>query len=121
MLLVGYDVPIVQVMYLDKELREHSLLQAIARVNRPYDKVKTHGLIVDYYGITKNLRKALAMFYEEDIKGVLTPMDKLLSDLNLRHRDVMAFFDDIDRKAPEFKVNETIIQKFEPIQFEGWI
>ena len=114
MLLVGYDVPIVQVMYLDKELREHSLLQAIARVNRPYDKVKTHGLIVDYYGITKNLRKALAMFYEEDIKGVLTPIDKLLNDLNLRHREAMAFFDDIDRKAPELKVNETIIQKFEP-------
>ena len=40
MLLVGYDVPIVQVMYLDKGLREHTLLQAIARVNRIYDKAK---------------------------------------------------------------------------------
>ena len=96
-------------------MREHSLLQAIARVNRPYDKVKTHGLIVDYYGITKNLRKALAMFYEEDIKGALTPIDKLLNDLKLRHREAMAFFDDIDRNAPELKVNETIIQKFEPV------
>jgi type I restriction enzyme R subunit len=48
MLLVGYDVPIVQVMYLDKPLKEHTLLQAIARVNRIYDKQKDYGLIVDY-------------------------------------------------------------------------
>src|SRR5687768_6256159 len=46
MLLVGYDVPIVQVMYLDKGLREHTLLQAIARVNRLYDPAKTYGSIV---------------------------------------------------------------------------
>ena len=71
MLLVGYDVPIVQVMYLDKGLREHTLLQAIARVNRIYDKAKTYGLIVDYSGITKDLQKALAIFEEEDIKGAL--------------------------------------------------
>ncbi len=115
MLLVGYDVPIVQVMYLDKELKEHSLLQAIARVNRPYDKGKDHGLIVDYYGITKNLRKALAIFSEEDIKGALTPIDKLLEDLKVRHQEAMSFFDDIDRKGPELKVNEAIIRKFEPV------
>ena len=45
MLLVGYDVPIVQVMYLDNGLREHNLLQAIARVNRPYDETKDFGVI----------------------------------------------------------------------------
>jgi type I restriction enzyme, R subunit len=56
MLLVGYDVPIVQVMYLDKSLKEHTLLQAIARVNRLYDMAKTYGLIVDYCGITKDLQ-----------------------------------------------------------------
>src|SRR5215207_2090966 len=67
MLLVGYDVPIVQVMYLDKGLREHTLLQAIARVNRLYDPGKTYGLIVDYCGITKDLQKALAIFEEDDI------------------------------------------------------
>jgi type I restriction enzyme, R subunit len=54
MLLVGYDVPVVQVLYLDKGLREHTLLQAIARVNRPYDQAKTYGLIVDYCVLTKN-------------------------------------------------------------------
>ena len=91
MLLVGYDVPIVQAMYLDKGFREHTLLQAIARVNRPYDKAKTYGLIVDYSGITKELQKALAMFDEEDIKGALEPAEKELQDLKLRHQEAMHF------------------------------
>mgnify|MGYP003340143844 FL=1 len=47
MLLVGYDAPILQVLYLDKSLKEHALLQAMARVNRLYDAAKTYGLIVD--------------------------------------------------------------------------
>jgi type I restriction enzyme R subunit len=56
-------------MYLDNGLREHNLLQAITRVNRPYDEGKDYGLIVDYCGITKELQKALAIFEENDIKG----------------------------------------------------
>ena len=110
MLLVGYDVPIVQVMYLDKGLREHTLLQAIARVNRPYDKAKTYGLIVDYCGITKELQNALAIFEEEDIKGALEPAEKELEDLRLRHLEVMSFFKDIDKND-----DEAIIEKFEPV------
>ena len=58
-------------MYLDHPLKEHTLLQAIARVNRPYTAAKTYGLIVDYCGITKELQKALAIFDEQDIKDVL--------------------------------------------------
>jgi len=61
MLLTGFDAPIAQVMYLDKPLKEHSLLQAIARVNRPY-KDKNHGLVVDYYGVSDDLKEALSMF-----------------------------------------------------------
>jgi type I restriction enzyme R subunit len=64
MLLVGYDVTIVQVMYLDKRLREHTLLQAIARVNRLYEPVKTYGLIVDYYGITKECKSNLTIYLD---------------------------------------------------------
>jgi type I restriction enzyme, R subunit len=109
MLLVGYDVPIVQVMYLDKGLREHTLLQAIARVNRPYDKAKTYGLIVDYSGITRELQIALAIFEEEDIKGALEPAEKELEDLRLRHLEVMSFFKDIDKND-----DGAIIEKFEP-------
>ncbi|EAY26247.1 type I restriction endonuclease subunit R [Microscilla marina] len=65
-LLTGFDAPIEQVMYLDKNLREHELLQAIARVNRTR-KGKTHGLVVDYFGVTKNLKEALAIYADDDI------------------------------------------------------
>ena len=110
MLLVGYDVPIVQVMYLDKGLREHTLLQAIARVNRLYDPGKTYGLIVDYCGITKDLQKALAIFEEDDIKGALEPAEKELEELRNRHREAMQFFSDLDKND-----NDAIIEKFEPV------
>ena len=50
-LLTGFDAPILQAMYLDKPLRDHTLLQAICRTNRPFGEVKTHGLIVDYLGV----------------------------------------------------------------------
>jgi type I restriction enzyme R subunit len=111
MLLVGYDVPIVQVMYLDKSLKEHTLLQAIARVNRIYDKAKTHGLIVDYNGITKDLQKALAIFEREDIQGALEPAEKEIEELKVRHKEAMSFFDDIVDKED----NSAIIEKFEPV------
>ncbi|MEX2313007.1 MAG: type I restriction enzyme endonuclease domain-containing protein, partial [Nitrosopumilaceae archaeon] len=109
MLLVGYDVPICQVMYLDQGLREHNLLQAIARVNRPYDEPKTQGLIVDYSGITKELGLALEMFEEQDIEGALEPLDALLVELKNRHANAMAFFTGIDKNS-----TDQIIEKFEP-------
>jgi type I restriction enzyme, R subunit len=111
MLLVGYDVPIVQVMYLDKGLKEHTLLQAIARVNRIYDPGKTYGLIVDYNGITKDLQKALAIFEKDDIKGALEPAEKELEELKIRHQEAMSFFSDIENKNDD----EAIIAKFEPV------
>src|SRR5215211_3150743 len=111
MLLVGYDAPIVQVIYLDKGLREHTLLQAIARVNRPFNAGKTHGLIVDYSGITKELQKALAIFDEPDIQDVLIPFEKEVKELKLRHAEAMSFFSDIKNKND----NTEIIEKFEPI------
>ncbi len=74
-LLTGYDAPILYVMYLDKPLKDHTLLQAIARVNRPYIG-KTCGLIVDYIGIFENLQRALA-FYSRDIEAGLIDFEKL--------------------------------------------
>ena len=111
MLLVGYDVPVVQVMYLDKGLREHTLLQAIARVNRLYDPGKTYGLIVDYCGITKDLQKALAIFEEDDIKGALEPAEKELEELRIRHKEAIQLFSDIADKNDD----DAIIEKFEPV------
>lgn len=70
MLLTGFDAPIEQVMYLDKPLREHTLLQAIARVNRKAPG-KKHGIIVDYIGLTKHLREALDIYVGEDVEEFL--------------------------------------------------
>jgi type I restriction enzyme R subunit len=59
MLLTGFDAPIEQVMYIDKKLREHTLLQAIARTNRVTKKGKHRGYIVDYIGLANHLTDAL--------------------------------------------------------------
>ncbi|MDX8047289.1 type I restriction endonuclease subunit R [Gracilibacillus sp. S3-1-1] len=99
-LLTGFDAPIEQVMYLDKPLKEHNLLQAIARTNRTYDK-KTHGLIVDYYGVSRFLEEALGIFHEEDIKGAMHHVDEEIPRLQARHRRVMQFFDYINKSDLE--------------------
>jgi type I restriction enzyme R subunit len=66
-LLTGFDAPVEQVMYLDKPLRDHSLLQAIARTNRPLPSMKKRtGLVVDYFGVFTNLEKALN--FDESIR-----------------------------------------------------
>jgi type I restriction enzyme R subunit len=79
-LLTGYDAPILYCMYLDKPMRDHVLLQAIARVNRPYEdeegRRKTNGLIVDFVGIFDNLERALA-FDSRDVEGVVEGLDVL--------------------------------------------
>ncbi len=95
MLLTGFDAPIAQVMYLDKPLKEHNLLQAIARVNRPYED-KNHGLIVDYYGVSTELREALAMFSEEDVERAMVPITDKQAELEAAHNKTTAFFDDLD-------------------------
>lgn len=64
-MITGFDAPIEQVMYLDKGMREHDLFQAITRVNRT-KKGKSFGLIVDYYGVTKHLAEALAIYTDKD-------------------------------------------------------
>lgn len=91
-LLTGFDAPIEQVMYLDKPLKEHNLLQAIARTNRTYDK-KTYGLIVDYFGVSRFLEEALGIFASEDIQGALQSVDSEIPRLQSRHRKAMRFFD----------------------------
>ncbi|HET7522204.1 MAG TPA: type I restriction endonuclease subunit R [Bacillales bacterium] len=95
-LLTGFDAPIEQVMYLDKPLKEHRLLQAIARTNRTYDK-KTYGLLVDYYGVSNDLTEALEIFSADDVKGALTPIDSEIPRLQSRHRAAMRFFDHVDK------------------------
>jgi len=82
-LLTGFDAPILYCMYLDKPMRDHVLLQAIARVNRPYEdgegRKKSSGFVLDFVGIFDNLEKALA-FDSQDIAGVVRDI-KVLKDL----------------------------------------
>lgn len=99
-LLTGFDAPIEQVMYIDSPLKEHTLLQAIARVNRTADK-KDYGLVVDYWGISKDLQEALGVFQVKDIVGALIPKTDELPRLEARHRAVMRFFDRVDRSDLE--------------------
>ncbi len=83
-LLTGYDAPVLYAMYLDKPMRDHVLLQALARVNRPYvdseGVQKRVGLVVDFVGILKELNKALR-FDSSDVEGALEDLDVLLADL----------------------------------------
>lgn len=79
-LLTGFDAPVLYAMYLDKPMRDHTLLQAIARVNRPYENeqaemVKPHGFVLDFVGIFDKLEKALAFDSEE--------INAIVKDLNL--------------------------------------
>jgi type I restriction enzyme, R subunit len=81
-LLTGYDAPVLYCMYLDKPMRDHVLLQAVARVNRPYEDEegvkKPCGLIVDFIGILKELNKALA-FDSDKVSGVIEDLDLLFA------------------------------------------
>ena len=92
MLLTGFDAPVEQVMYLDQPLKEHGLLQAIARVNRPLGDEKTYGLVVDYWGVSARLQDALAIFSTTDVQGALTPNVDELPRLQTRHAAAMRFF-----------------------------
>ena len=99
MLLTGFDAPAEQVMYLDAPLKEHELLQAIARVNRPCGDDKTYGLVVDYWGVSTRLQEALAIFSTADVRGVLAPQADELPRLESRHAAAMRFFQNIGDKT----------------------
>ena len=83
MLLTGFDAPVEQVLYLDRPLREHGLLQAIARVNRRFSHEKDgtptekgHGLVVDYCGISRDLEQALASFEWADVQDTMQMLEE---------------------------------------------
>lgn len=97
MLLTGFDAPIEQVMYLDAPLREHTLLQAIARVNRTAAN-KSYGLVVDYWGDNRRISEALDMFSDEDgVLSALRPASEKVQLLESRHRAAMRLFETVER------------------------
>jgi type I restriction enzyme R subunit len=95
-LLTGFDAPILQAMYLDKPLRDHTLLQAICRTNRTYGDKKTHGLIVDYLGVFDDVAKALE-FDEKGFRSVVGNIQGLKDQLPEAMQKCLAFFPGIDR------------------------
>src|SRR5215212_169018 len=98
-LLTGYDAPVLYAMYLDKPMRDHTLLQAIARVNRPYEvdegegteTSKPHGFVLDFVGIFDKLEKALA-FDSDEVNAIVKDLG-LLKGL---------FKNKIERKASQY-------------------
>jgi type I restriction enzyme R subunit len=98
MLITGFDAPIEQVMYLDNVIKEHNLLQAIARVNR-VSRNKSCGYIVDYVGVAHHLREALSVFDEKDANEILSVViDQSADKDNLKyiHSQMKDFFKQFD-------------------------
>lgn len=100
-LLTGFDAPILQTMYLDKSLKDHTLLQAICRTNRLFPN-KTFGRIVDYFGVFDDTAQALA-FDEETVKLVITNLKVLKDKLPHVLSDCLAHFAGIDRTIEGFE------------------
>ena len=119
-LLTGFDAPSNRVLYIARSLKEHSLLQAIARVNRLH-RGKDYGLIIDYYGVVTELHSALELysalneqFDKEDLEGTLTNVAEELKKLPDQHAAVHAFFKDLkninDEEAYELALEDEEIR-----------
>jgi type I restriction enzyme R subunit len=100
-LLTGFDAPILQTMYLDKSIKDHTLLQAICRTNRLYPN-KTFGCIVDYFGVFDDAAKALE-FDEKSVQQVITNLTELRSKLPKAMQDALAHFEGVDRNLQGFE------------------
>ena len=114
-LLTGFDAPILYCMYLDKPMRDHVLLQAIARVNRPYEdedgRKKPSGFVLDFVGIFDKLEKALA-FDSQDIEGVVNDIAVLKERfIVLIEHARESYISLIDRKTQD-KAVEAVLQHF---------
>lgn len=117
-LLTGFDVPRNTVLYVDKRLKEHNILQAIARVNRLYDEDKEYGYIVDYRGIFGDLNEAIELydaleregFDSSDVEGTLTNIRELIAKLPTHHSAVWDVFNGVGNKTD----NEAMQQWLEP-------
>lgn len=101
-LLTGFDAPNLQVMYLDKPLKDHTLLQAICRVNRVSDVSKTHGLVVDYIGIFDNVAKALN-FDDKSMRQVITNIEGVKAELPNLVNKCLQYFLGVDRTVDGFE------------------
>ena len=136
-LITGFDAPVEQVMYLDKGMREHDLFQAITRVNRT-KKGKKFGLIVDYFGVTKHLSEALAIYTDKDkdnlnkFLNVFRDINKEIPVLEARYNRLLNLFtenklnaidDFLNQKfadgTAEFEFAESCIEQAKNVKFRA--
>lgn len=101
-LLTGFDAPILQVMYLDKPMKDHTLLQAICRTNRVYGQDKTYGLIVDYVGIFDDVAKALS-FDAETVEKIISNIESVKSKVPELVAACISFFPGVDRTRDDWE------------------
>ena len=115
-LLTGYDAPLLYCMYLDKPMRDHVLLQAIARVNRPHvgadGNRKRVGLVVDFVGVLRELHKALR-FDSSDVSGAIEGLDILMSDFQSRIAKVEAgYLGDLGSNPTDESIEKVVFGQF---------
>jgi type I restriction enzyme R subunit len=115
-LLTGYDAPVLYAMYLDKPMRDHVLLQAIARVNRPYVDAKgvqkRVGLVVDFVGVLRELQKALR-FDSADIGGAIEDLETMMIDLHHRIAEATENYLQVDSKdSPDQQLEKVVYGRF---------
>jgi len=91
MYLTGFDAPVTHTMYIDKPLRDHNLIQAISRVNRVH-KDKPEGMIIDYIGMTDDLKSAFRSYNDSDVKGAMIPTDEIILYMQNKHLELCSFF-----------------------------
>ena len=123
-LLTGFDAPVCQVLYIDKELKEHGLLQAIARTNRLREG-KEYGLIVDYRGLIQKLDAAMDMysgaslenFEGGDLKGVVVDVLEALGQLRAAYTNLMDLFSDIKDLSDTEAVEVSLVDEKKREQF----
>lgn len=121
-LLTGFDAPIAAVLYVDKPLKDHTLLQAIARVNRVYES-KDFGLIVDYIGIFKKLNSALDLYSDEksgmsgfdreDIGNAISAVSEEKTKLEKTHNELWKIFDGISKKETSVNVWQERLREYD--------
>ena len=121
-LLTGFDAPIAAVLYVDKPLKDHTLLQAIARVNRVYES-KDFGLIVDYIGIFKKLNSALDLYSDEksgmsgfdreDIGNAISTVSEEKTKLEKTHNELWKVFDGISKKETSANVWQECLREYD--------
>lgn len=115
-LLTGYDAPVLYAMYLDKPMRNHVLLQSLARVNRPYidgeNISKKVGLVVDFVSVLEDMKKALT-FDADAVKGALEDLDVLMVDLHAKITTAASEYLQADAsKTPDAQLEAAVFGRF---------